>query len=515
MIRNLRRTSQGLFLLIFLFLFIQTESKGADELGYPVRIFLECDPLLALSTFLSSHRIANGFLLSVILVVVTIALGRVFCGWICPFGTLHTMTGTLKKPSKKRSHTNWHKIKYYILFFVLSSSVFTAQLSGIVDPLSLLIRSLTLGIYPAVNYLTRALFDTVYATGIPGIVEVSEFFFTLAKKSILSFHQTYYVQAAGIGLLFIILLSLNFYERRFWCKYLCPLGAFLGILSRFAVLKRSVSEGCTSCGVCERICTGGAVVDESGTWKISECLYCMDCDDLCPHRAIRFGFTTNMGAVPMNLERRHLIASVFAGALAVPLLRIPPLSRTGVFTPTLIRPPGALEEREFITRCIRCGECMKVCITNGLQPTLFEAGLEGVWSPVLVPTIGYCEYHCTLCGQVCPTGAIQKLTLPQKETTKIGVAIIDTSRCLTYAYATPCIVCEEVCPTPEKAIWFERVKTTDREGNTIVMKQPHVDLHRCIGCGTCETHCPVKSKPAIYVISTGETRSQDNRALFS
>lgn len=157
---------------------------------------------------------------------------------------------------------------------------------------------------------------------------------------------------------------------------------------------------------------------------------------------------------------------------------------------------------------------MKICITNGLQPTLFDAGMEGIWTPRLVPRIGYCEYRCTLCGQVCPTGAIRRLTLEEKEKTKIGVAMIDTGRCLPYAFATPCLVYEEVCPTPKKSIWLEQVLVRDRDGNDMLIKQPKVDITLCVGCGICETFCPVKGEPAIYVISTNESRSTDNKLLL-
>jgi formate hydrogenlyase subunit 6/NADH:ubiquinone oxidoreductase subunit I len=157
---------------------------------------------------------------------------------------------------------------------------------------------------------------------------------------------------------------------------------------------------------------------------------------------------------------------------------------------------------------------MKVCITNGLQPTLFEAGAEGIWSPMLVPRIGYCEYRCTLCGQVCPTGAIKRLQLEEKVKVKIGLAMIDKGRCLPWAHARPCIMCEEVCPTPKKAIWFEAVRVRDRQGKTVVLQQPHVDLELCIGCGICEAKCPVLGRPAIYVSSVGESRSKENQLLL-
>ena len=97
---------------------------------------------------------------------------------------------------------------------------------------------------------------------------------------------------------------------------------------------------------------------------------------------------------------------------------------------------------------------------------------------------------------------------------KIGTAMIDKGRCLPYAHATPCIVCEEVCPTPKKAIWFEQSTALDRNGKDVLVKQPRIDLDLCIGCGICETKCPVRGQPAIYVISTGESRSRDNQLLL-
>ncbi|MEJ2421289.1 MAG: 4Fe-4S dicluster domain-containing protein [Acidobacteriota bacterium] len=157
---------------------------------------------------------------------------------------------------------------------------------------------------------------------------------------------------------------------------------------------------------------------------------------------------------------------------------------------------------------------MKVCITNGLQPTLLEAGLEGIWSPVLVPRLGYCEYRCTLCGQVCPTGAIQRLSQEGKAKVRIGLAMIDQSRCLPWAHSVPCIVCEEVCPTPKKAVWFEVGRVKARDGRTVSLKRPRVDLDLCIGCGICETKCPVLGTPAIAVTSLGESRSADNQLLL-
>jgi ferredoxin-type protein NapF len=216
----------------------------------------------------------------------------------------------------------------------------------------------------------------------------------------------------------------------------------------------------------------------------------------------------------MDLSRRSLIASGAAGIGAGMLFNVHPQASLRTFNPALIRPPGSVNEEEFLARCIRCGECMKVCPTNAIQPTLFEAGLVGLWSPVLNMKLGYCEYECTLCTQVCPTDAIQELNFEEKSATKIGMAFFDKNRCLPYASARSCIVCEEHCPTPEKAIWFEEVEVLNPAGEWVVVKQPRVNPELCIGCGVCQNKCPFEDQPAIYVTSVGETRNPENQVLL-
>jgi len=513
--QNIRRVVQGLFLLLFFFLFIQTESKGNDDLGYPVRLFLDVDPLIFVTTLLSAHAAAKAFALSLVTVLVTVFFGRVFCGWACPLGTLNNLMGSIRNKRAAGMHEGWYRVKYYLLAAILASALFTLQPVGVFDPLSLIIRSFSLAVFPMFNYAVRSLFDTLYTVNPAGVAAISEPLYSALKKSVLSFDQAYYNQSAFLGIIVFVVLGLNFIEKRFWCKYLCPLGAFLGILSRFSLLKRSVSEGCTSCGACATVCQGNARPDTKESWRDTECLVCRNCDDICPQNAVSFGFRGKKTASAMDLGRRRIVTSALGGLITVPLLRITPLARANSTNPRLLRPPGAMEEREFLKRCVKCGECMKVCITNGLQPSLFEAGVEGIWSPMLVPRIGYCESRCTLCGQVCPTGAIKRLTLEEKSKVKIGLAMIEKGRCLPWAQARPCIMCEEVCPTPKKAVWFEEVQVRDRQGKISTVKQPHVDLELCIGCGICESKCPVLGRPAIYVSSVGESRSKENQLLLT
>jgi MauM/NapG family ferredoxin protein len=182
----------------------------------------------------------------------------------------------------------------------------------------------------------------------------------------------------------------------------------------------------------------------------------------------------------------------------------------------LIRPPGALDERDFLTVCQRCGLCMKVCPTNVINPTVGEAGMAGFWTPRLIMSLGYCEYTCTLCGSVCPTGAIRSISGKEKieKPVRIGSAYVERGRCLPWSGNAPCIVCEEHCPTSPKAIYLRKTVLDTREGERKEFQVPFVDLKQCVGCGICEHKCPVKGRAAIRVIAAGETRSLRNRLLL-
>ena len=169
-------------------------------------------------------------------------------------------------------------------------------------------------------------------------------------------------------------------------------------------------------------------------------------------------------------------------------------------SPRLIRPPGAQDEAAFLSRCLRCSECLLVCPTSGLQPALGQGGLEGIWTPVLVSRLGACDYACTACGHVCPSGAIPKLDLETKRVQVLGRAVIDQARCLPWANGTPCVVCEEMCPVPEKAIVLSEPRLIARPtGTQDYFSRPTVIPGRCIGCGICENRCPVEGTAAIVV----------------
>ncbi len=271
-------------------------------------------------------------------------------------------------------------------------------------------------------------------------------------------------------------------------------------------------------------CQGGDDPIGGVPWRQPECHLCLNCIDECPEHGLQFKFFPAQKSIGTNLQRRKVLTGLAAGAAVVPLLRSTPgfaVERQE----RLLRPPGALDEEYFLSRCIRCGECMKVCPNNALHPALTEAGLEGLWTPVMVPRIGYCESSCVLCSEVCPTGAIWEITAKEKgwetrvagdaKPISLGTAFFDRGRCLPWAMATPCIVCEEWCPTSPKAIYLQPAAVADAEGHLVQVKQPLIDPHLCVGCGACEYACPVQDRPAVYVTSVGESRSRTNQILLN
>jgi formate hydrogenlyase subunit 6/NADH:ubiquinone oxidoreductase subunit I len=145
-----------------------------------------------------------------------------------------------------------------------------------------------------------------------------------------------------------------------------------------------------------------------------------------------------------------------------------------------------------------------------------------LWSPILIPRIGYCENSCVLCSQVCPTGAIRHITLdekngdpPETPPVRIGSAAFNKGRCLPWAYDTECIVCEEVCPTATKAIYFKEETVTLRDGSQKTLKRPYVDLTYCVGCGICEARCPIVDSAGVRVSAANESRTSKSSMALS
>jgi len=534
----LRRISQIFFLVLFLGLLIFTSLRpipggtGDIHLRAPVRLFFEWDPLVALANALASHALYRGLLWSLLILLPTLFLGRFFCGWICPMGTLQHFVGNMPseaKRGKQRIESNrykrWQTVKYVVLIAGLVAASFGSMAIGWLDPFSLLVRSFGLVILPAFNFAVRAVFTPMENSHVAIIKATGGFTHAVLQFLILDFRQAHFAQGLLLGVLFVVILAASLRVTRLWCRSICPLGALLGAVSRWSVLGlHKDPESCNKCNKCLMHCQGGDDPIGGVPWRKAECLMCMNCVGSCPHDSLGFKFFRNEKEVTSpDLGRRRTLTGLAAGAVAVPLMR----ANTGMGksrNEKLLRPPGALDEPDFLSRCIRCGECMKVCPNNSLHPTLEEAGLEGLWSPTLVPRIGYCEPSCVLCSEVCPTGAIWQITPKEKgwvvgtaqsQPVRLGTAFYDRGRCLPWAMATDCIVCEEWCPVSPKAIYVQEAQVIDSAGNTKTLKQPRIDPSRCVGCGACEYACPLQEHPAVYVTSIGESRSPSSQILLN
>lgn len=494
------RVSQLLFLAVFLYLFITTEYRGKDEISVAVNSFFRADPLVAISYLLSQKGFTLLLLPGLLTAVFSVFLGRFFCGWICPLGTLlDLVTGYIKKVAPLKVLKSG--FKYYLLFCLLFAALLNVNLTGILDPIAILVRALTFFLYPLFGYSIRSTWAGLY--GLMGEHrDYGAFVYNFLRDYILPFRETFYPLAFISLLLFGLILLLERYEKRNWCRNLCPLGTLLGLLGRLSLFKRVPARLCGDCKACKETCPTG--FDEEILQK-QDCILCMECKLKCAFKRVRFvPFLRgrNKTSPPPVMERRVLVGGLLSGFFLSRMFSF----RSPAGEERLLRPPGVKDEAEFLRKCVRCGECMKVCLRSALYPALHQGGFYGVFMPLLIPRLGYCEYDCHLCGQVCPTGAIPNLPLEQKKKSVIGIAAVDKNHCLPYAKKINCIVCEEHCPVPGKAIHFETVHDVDFNGKKVTLKRPYIVDELCNGCGICENKCPLEGKSAIEVFSNRKKR---------
>ncbi len=495
--RRIRQATQIVFFALFVFLIFASLQKR--EAAAWADLFFRFNPLSALGAMLASRTWIPRLALALVTVGATLVLGRVWCGWICPFGTLLEWV-TFRRARKRAAALSPHlrTIKYFALAAILALAVLGNLTLLALDPIAIFTRTMTTVVLPALNYAVNSLEKTFYPVSfLQPVIDGME---GVLRGPVLPVKQPAFAGTLAIAALFGGLLALNLLADRFWCRYLCPLGGLLGLLAKGSFLRPVIGPACNHCSKCALVCRPGAVAREGESFVVqpSECTVCLDCLANCPQKAISFQRSLRPApAHDYDLSRRQALGAMAAGAAGLLLLRSD--LRLRLRNPLLIRPPGAQDEALFLSKCLRCSQCMKVCPTSGLQPARDEAGTEGAWTPVLLPRAGYCDYGCNACGQVCPSGAIPPLTLEEKRTTVIGRATVNRNRCLPWASAVPCIVCEEMCPRPDKAIRLEEAEVINSAGETITVQRPYVLRDLCIGCGICEQHCPLEGEAAIRV----------------
>jgi len=486
--RHLRIIVQTLFVLVFAVLFF---GLAVDRVpGWVASMLLSLDPLTAVGTALADWTIPAWTWIGLVILAATAFLGRFFCGWICPLGTLQQFMSWIAGPERrKRNKINryrrWFSLKYIILTVILVWAALGADHAGWLDPIPLLHRAVAGGLRPL-------------------------WYGGMTTGGWLSF-----------GMLAAILL-LSAWMPRFYCRAVCPLGAMLGVVARLAPfrIRRTTDGSCSGCTLCLMACQGA---DEPlADHRVSECHVCLNCLDSCADESLHYGLPLPTVTTPtpsLDVGRRRFLVTALATAAVAPVIRA--TSGGEARAADAIRPPGALDEAGFLARCITCGACSASCPTNVIISDLGRTGIEGLFTPVLDMRRGWCEPSCIRCGEVCPTEALTILTPEVKQAiggpaeVRIGTAFLDRGRCLPWAMSTPCIVCEEMCPTSPKAIWLEPAQVRTREGRTIDVQQPLIDPELCTGCGLCENRCPVGEEAAIRVSSIGESRDPKNRMLTS
>jgi len=490
-----RRLVQAVALMTFVALFVWSRRGGwpAWLVNAPMRL----DPLAMLAHFLASRTFLAGSALALSVVVLSLVLGRVWCGWLCPLGTILDWFPLRNwRRSEVQIPNGWRSVKYGLMLTILVAAIFTNLTLLVLDPLTILFRTLSTAVWPAVDQIVTAVETALY--GVPPMQPLVSAFDGVVRPVMLPLDPVFYRYSLLYAGVFLGVIAMNLIAPRFWCRYLCPLGALLGMLSKIGLVRRRVNDRCTECNACARVCPTGTVqADEGYASDPGECTMCMECLAACPADAIEF--PARRPAPAWNAydpDRRHLLASLGASIAGIGLFKSDLIARRD--HPRLVRPPGA-RENDLLYKCIRCGECNRACPTSAIQPAVSEAGLEGLWTPVLVPRAGYCDYSCNACGQVCPVQAIPPLSLEEKRQRVIGKAYIDENRCIPWADNDDCIVCEEMCPVPDKAIVLEEAKVQNSDGDLVTVQRPRVIRERCIGCGICEYKCPVNGEAAIRV----------------
>lgn len=429
--------------------------------------------------------------------LLALVFGRIYCSTICPAGVFQDIINRLfcigKKKKKGSRRFSYHKplnrLRYVLLAITVLTAVFGfSGLCLLLDPYSNFGRIAASLFRPVVMWGNNLLADLLMK-----VDNYSLFHVTISTVTISG------LIAATVALLVFIIMTV--FRGRLFCNTICPVGAMLSIFSRYSFFRISFDkETCTHCGNCEHTCKAEAIDSKSLTVDTSRCVDCFNCVSSCAKGSLQYRLqlpTASSSAQPAETNgRRAFLATGATVAASLPIASAiaggngeKKMNRKGRKKCPPLTPPGSISLERFKDKCTGCQICVVRCPSQVLRPTGLEYGLDYMLKPRLAYISSYCNYECTVCSDVCPTGAIKPLTVEEKTTTQVGIATFFKGRCVVNTEEKDCGACAEHCPT-------QAVHMVPYKG-TLTIPQVNPDL--CIGCGGCESICPVRPMRAIIV----------------
>lgn len=488
LLRTTRIVFSSLILICFFLIFI--DFRSLIPAGYQnVLLYLQFVPSVVKFLNLNS-LVAGGFLMVVFLTLLT---GRTYCSFFCPLGIgqdLFSRTGGRFR--KKFRRFGFQKPFTVIRYSLLALTLFVSMTWGIfmltlLDPFSIFGRFMTFFARPLVIVVNNGL------AGILGKFDI----YTLSIMSVKGYNIVTYIIPVAF---FILVGTLSFTRGRLYCNMICPVGTFLGLLSKISLLRiRHDESSCTRCGRCAVRCKSHCIDFLNNNIDVSRCVNCFNCVTTCQDNAISYG-------IVKLKNREHKTDESRRGAIAVMILLLtgmhPSLkaSEKGVPVPkkkSTVRenktfpvcPPGGISIATFTRDCTACSLCISACPNGVLQPAFREYGISGMMQPVMNYHKSFCTYNCVICTEICPTHALHPLTLEAKKLTQIGKVVFIKDNCIVKTEKTACGACSESCPT-------KAAHMVPYEGNLLI---PEVNTDICIGCGHCEYACPTTPYKAIFI----------------
>lgn len=429
----------------------------------------------------------------IVVLLLTLLTGRTYCSAICPLGVCQDIGsragGLLRKRYRRFGYGKPLTILRYTLLAITIAVALTGSLFmiSLLDPYSQFGRIAAYLIKPLVlagnNVVAGVMnhFDnySVYRVDLRGAV----------------------VMAYLIPVIFLLLAgAMSVMRGRLYCNTVCPVGTFLGLVSKVSVFRIRISESdCSRCGRCAVACKASCIDFISRSVDVSRCVGCFNCIQACPDHAISYGAGSVLqlaGNREPDKSRRLFTAGILVfiaggGRLASGKDTPVPKKQSTVHEeknlPVCM--PGATTLENFLTRCTACALCVSACPKNVIQPSVTEYGLTGIMQPRMDYHKGFCNYECIICTTICPTGALMPLDKEAKKLTQLGIARFIRENCIVHTEKTDCGACSEHCPT-------KAVQMVPYEGSLVI---PDVTDDICIGCGACEYACPTAPYKAIFV----------------